>query len=237
MTTYDDNLLASRFAALAPEPLPGDWADVLRRSGVAQQKLGHFGAFRGRRRRRLLVLAAAALVIVVAAASALAVRAFIVDSGFVGLPPEGATPSAPDSGDLIVESFAFAPPLSLQQDGTDMVRAWVYADGRIIWDRRPHGEEGRGIPHGANEFNSGYLEQRLTRRGVELVRTALAELLDRSRTLTEEIPADVDPWWGAKNVAPSSFRRTSAPNGAYWRSHTAGSRHGCSGPARRMALL
>ena len=26
MTTYDDNLLAARFAALAPEPLAGDWA-------------------------------------------------------------------------------------------------------------------------------------------------------------------------------------------------------------------
>ena len=31
MTTYEDNLLASRFAALAPEPLPGDWAGVLER--------------------------------------------------------------------------------------------------------------------------------------------------------------------------------------------------------------
>ena len=29
MSTYDDNLLAARFAALAPEPLPGNWDDVL----------------------------------------------------------------------------------------------------------------------------------------------------------------------------------------------------------------
>jgi len=36
MTTYDDNLLVSRFAALAPEPLPGDWDDVLGRAGVAR---------------------------------------------------------------------------------------------------------------------------------------------------------------------------------------------------------
>ena len=44
MSTYDDNLLAARFAALAPEPLPGDWADVL----------GRAGARKGRRRARAL---------------------------------------------------------------------------------------------------------------------------------------------------------------------------------------
>lgn len=73
MNTYDDNLLASRFAALAPEPLTGDWADVLRRSGVAQQKpsrLGRFGALRSRRRVAMVLVAAA--VVVVAAASAFA---------------------------------------------------------------------------------------------------------------------------------------------------------------------
>jgi hypothetical protein len=97
MSTYDDSLLATRFTALAPEPLPGDWADVLCRSGVAQQKpwrLGRFGAFGGRRRRRLLVLAAAALVVVVATASAIgSVRDFILDRGFIGLPPVRATAS------------------------------------------------------------------------------------------------------------------------------------------------
>ena len=111
MTTYDDSLLAARFAALAPEPLAGNWDDVLRRSGVAREtpgRLGRVGAFRGQRRRRLLVLAAAALVVVVATASALAVRAFIVDRGFVGVPPEGATPSSPESGDLVVEWSSFA---------------------------------------------------------------------------------------------------------------------------------
>ena len=213
MTTYDDNLLAARFAALAPEPLAGNWDDVLRRSGVAREtpgRLGRVGAFRGQRRRRLLVLAAAALVVVVATASALAVRAFIVDRGFVGVPPEGATPSSPESGDLVVEWSSFAEPRSPQQDRKDMVRAWVYADGRIIWDRRPHYPGGSRIPEGANEFNSGYLEQRLTPKGVELVRAAVARLLAQSRALVEEIPAGEDPWWGSHDsrvalVVPADY--------------------------------
>jgi uncharacterized delta-60 repeat protein len=35
MSKDQDNPLAGRFAALAPEPLPGDWDDVLARAGVA----------------------------------------------------------------------------------------------------------------------------------------------------------------------------------------------------------
>jgi hypothetical protein len=68
----------------------------------------------------------------------------------------------------------------------------VYADGRIIWDRRSHGEPVR-IPEAANELNSGYLEQRLTPEGVELVRSAVAGLFERSRTVLETVPADGDP--------------------------------------------
>ena len=41
----------ARFAELAPEPLPGDWADVLRRAGAAQEssaRIGRFDALQGR---------------------------------------------------------------------------------------------------------------------------------------------------------------------------------------------
>ena len=67
MSTYDDNLLAARFAALAPEPLPGDWADVVGRVGARKGRrwLGHPGTFRQRRRRLFVVLAVVALVAVV----------------------------------------------------------------------------------------------------------------------------------------------------------------------------
>lgn len=51
------------------------------------------------RRRKVVALAAAALVVAVGTASAIgSVREFILDRGFVGLPPQGATPSAPESG-------------------------------------------------------------------------------------------------------------------------------------------
>ena len=53
MSTYDDNLLAARFAALAPEPLAGNWDEVLDRAGAARK--GRRGpersrVFQGRRR-------------------------------------------------------------------------------------------------------------------------------------------------------------------------------------------
>ena len=145
-------------------------------------------------RRGFVALVAAALIVVVGTASAIGgVRTFILDQGFIGLPPVGATPSAPESGELVVQWFGRAAPLS-PQHRSDIVSAWVYADGRIIWDRRPWHTTG-GIPEGANEFTSGYLEQRLTSEGVELVRAALADLVNRSRPLVEEIPAEDDPWW------------------------------------------
>jgi TolB protein len=65
-------MLAARFAALAPEPLAGDWDEVLGRAGMARKgrrRLMRSRALQGGRR-RLLVLAAAALVVVVGTASA-----------------------------------------------------------------------------------------------------------------------------------------------------------------------
>jgi hypothetical protein len=165
-----------------------DWNDVMSR---------FYASRGGPRRRRLVMFAAAALVAIVGTASAIGgVRDLILDRGFIGLAPEGATPSAPESGDLVVHWEGFTAPLQPQRRGQDIVRAWVYADGRIIWDRRPHvPAPGRSIPEGANEFTSGYLEQRLTGEGVELVRLAVAGLFERSRTVLETFPAD-DPWSG-----------------------------------------
>jgi hypothetical protein len=145
-----------------------------------------------------------ALVTVVTASAISGVRELILDRGFVGLSPVGATPSAPESGELVVRSEFAAAPRSPEQHGTDIVRAWLYADGRIIWDRRPfHGK--RGIPEGANELTSGYLEQRLTSEGVELVRAAVANLFDRSRTLVVTIPAKGELWTGIANVRSALF--------------------------------
>jgi len=155
-----------------------DWDDVLSRSRAARRS----------RRQRTIVLAVAALAVAVGSASAIgSVREFILDRGFTGLPPEGATPSAPESGELVAhwEGFSATAPRTI-------VRAWLYADGRIVWDRRSHGAP-TGTPEGANELTSGYLEQRLTPEGVELVRSAVVELFDLSRALLVTVPAH-DGW-------------------------------------------
>jgi len=195
--TYNDAPLAAQFAALAPEPLEGRWEEVLREAASPQEhywpversEVSHV------RRRYLVAIIAAVLVAAIGTAAYGTVRILVLDQGFIGLPPIGATPSSPESGELVVEWFAFAPSLRPQKAGVDMVRTWVYADGRIIWDRRPHGP-GAKIPEGANAFNSGYLEQRLSPDGVELVRAAVARLFDESRPLADTIPALDDPWWG-----------------------------------------
>jgi hypothetical protein len=189
MTTYDDNLLAAQFAALAPEPLPGDWDDVVGRAGVARGG-SRPAALRMRSRRRLLVVLAAAALVAVVAASALAVRAFVLDKGFIGLPPVGATPSTPETGKLVLHWQVRSVTLGGLQS-----RAWVYADGRIVWSR----QDGP-LPEGANKFTSGYLEQRLTPEGVELLRSQLVAsgLFDRSRKFI--VPEEHGSAWGSVSV-------------------------------------
>lgn len=77
--------------------------------------------------------------------------------GFVGLPSVGATPSRPRKGELVLEyrGRRFA----------TWYQVWVYADGRMIWQR-----EGN-LREGANEASTGFLEQRLTRTGVRMLRS------------------------------------------------------------------
>jgi hypothetical protein len=73
--------------------------------------------------------------------------------GSIGVPPEGATPSTPERGELVLSYWS------------QPFRMWVYADGRLIWVR--HGV----FPYGANNRSTGYLEQRLTPEGAELMRS------------------------------------------------------------------
>ena len=76
--------------------------------------------------------------------------------GFVGLPPDGAPPSRPKTGELVLGYFG--------RQFTHWYEVWVYADGRLVWQR-----EG-DVSEGANEYATGYLEQRLTPEGIELLR-------------------------------------------------------------------
>ncbi|HSF60644.1 MAG TPA: hypothetical protein VLA69_03040 [Gaiellaceae bacterium] len=143
---------------------------------------------RGGGRRRVVALVAAVLVVAVGTASAIGgVRDFFLDRGFIGLPPQGATPSAPESGELVLQWEGRSATL----DGAPVVRAWVYADGRIIWSQTA--SRSGPIPEGANELTSGYLEQSLTPDGVELLQSEVVGLLDRSRALLETVSPDDDP--------------------------------------------
>jgi hypothetical protein len=156
MTTYDDDLLAARFDALAPVPLAGDWADVVARAGVARKGQPRLPRSRplSRRWRLVVVLAVVALVAVVTA-SAVAVRAFVIDKGIIGLPPVGATPSTPERG--VLEMYYWV--TGGRASDYARSRTWVYADGRLIR---------LGAPP-----RRGFLEQRLTREGVELLRSEI----------------------------------------------------------------
>ena len=49
------------------------------------------------------------------------------------------------------------------------------------------------VPEGANEFTSGYLEQRLTPEGVELLRSEVVGLLEGSGIPLETVPTDDEP--------------------------------------------
>ena len=152
MSAYEDTLLAARFAALAPEPLAGNWDEVLDRAGAARKGRRwpeRSRVLQGRRRRLFVVLAVVALVAVVTA-TAFAVRAFVIDKGLVGLPPVGATPSTPKSG--VLEMYYWL------HGVTGGGKNWVYADGRLI---RLGGS------------CDGFREQRLTREGVKLLRSEI----------------------------------------------------------------
>jgi hypothetical protein len=97
--------------------------------------------------------------------------------GFIGLPPPGAVPSTPDVGELVDDYFV--PQAGYQYAGY----ARLYADGRLIWS----------MFYPIHEWtnSTGYLEQRLTPEGVELVHRQdplrLPELLPSSAWVDETI--------------------------------------------------
>ena len=94
--------------------------------------------------------------------------------GFIGLPPEGATPSTPE-GELVVSiSRVRHTGHARRVDRLSSARStgcrrsascWVLADGRLIWQKY------EDLPEGANSLSTGLLEQRLTPEGVELMRS------------------------------------------------------------------
>jgi len=92
--------------------------------------------------------------------------------GSVGLPPEGATPSTPERGKLVLRSV-----FGHTAGDPGRVELYLYEDGRLIR---------RQLAGGGIQDTIGFLEQRLTPEGVELVRSEVLStgLFDRDRRLT-----------------------------------------------------
>jgi hypothetical protein len=95
-------------------------------------------------------------------------------AGFIPLPPQGATPSAPVTGVLLLSLQACGGPSSLPWSGN----LALYADGRLLW--HTYGEPFNG----GQRPRTGWLEQRLTPEGAELLRSELASsgLLSRGQS-------------------------------------------------------
>jgi hypothetical protein len=95
--------------------------------------------------------------------------------GLIGFPPEGAPPSTPEHGELVVGiGFGHTP------GDAERFSLHVYADGRVIWQRLGGGT-------GVYDSSTGLIEQRLTPEGVELVRAEVLStgLFDHDRELVE----------------------------------------------------
>lgn len=97
---------------------------------------------------------------------------------FIGLPPKGAEPSNPKRGELVASWWGTAP------GDWGKSRFWLFADGRLISLREAD------IPEGANPSSTGFLEQRVTPEGVELLRSEIVGSDPRRATgdVTSELP-------------------------------------------------
>jgi hypothetical protein len=102
--------------------------------------------------------------------------------GFGGLPPEGATPSKPLRGELVMEDW-----------GSDL-GSWyavnVYADGRLIWTRQV------SIP---GQIVPPWIEQRLTPEGVELLRSGAVQLGGEFENPAQGLPESA---WEDRTLRP-----------------------------------
>jgi len=116
----------------------------------------------------IATVAALAFVLAVAAAGSASTRA----THFAGFPPVGVKASTPTTGRLLIGLYRAGrarpgpvPGLRLSANTT-----WnVYADGRIIWQKWSSSGDATVVPDGASRLDTGYVQQRLTPQGVQLL--------------------------------------------------------------------
>jgi hypothetical protein len=85
---------------------------------------------------------------------------------FAGVPAVGVKASTPTAGSLLVGVRSWP------THGTDT--DWnVYADGRIIWQKWTPPGDATVVPTGARRLDTGYVQERLTPAGVQLLRSRI----------------------------------------------------------------
>jgi hypothetical protein len=101
-------------------------------------------------------------VLALAFAPAVAAAGSASTTHFAGFPPEGVKASAPTTGRLLI---------GLRPTPTT---TWnVYADGRVIWQKWTSAGDATVVPDGARRLDTGYVQQRLTPEGAQLLRSKI----------------------------------------------------------------
>lgn len=185
-TAPNESRIAALISAYADRaPIDVDPVAMTRTAGSASARRGWRLAGRGQADRPLAwALLAVALLITIVAGTLIAgavwlrrdpegiVTERVLVEPFLGLPPEGAAPSLPETGELIFNFYAEG--LGSVGLGTDGLSMWLYEDGRLIWQRDPSGDpdDETRLAFGTTEPTTAIIEQRLTPEGVELLGSA-----------------------------------------------------------------
>ena len=105
---------------------------------------------------------------------------------FAGFPHEGAHASKPATGSLVLgfREIGFKP--------FGEVDLKVYTDGRMIWQNWTPSYQAVVVPPGSKQSDIGFVEQRLTPQGIELLRSLIVStgLFDRNLQLSQKNQSD-----------------------------------------------
>jgi hypothetical protein len=117
--------------------------------------------------------------------------------GFKGVPPGGASPSEPLSGELVMSDGGIHPYFAVH----------VYADGRLIWARDASftGEFTPSPKPEGGPVVSAWIQQRLTPEGVELLRSGAVPLGGQFENPGAQLPRSA--WWDVDGVGVRSGRQ------------------------------
>src|SRR5262249_49155566 len=147
---------------------PQRTATTIRNLGFIPPVIPQFRSVPNHAEKEHTMITRLAAVACIVAASALTAVATASPTGseqathFAGLPPVGVKASTPTTGRLVIGLRPTATP-----------ECNVYADGRVIWQKWTPAGDATVVPKGASKPDTGYVQQRLTLQGVQLLRSKL----------------------------------------------------------------